>query len=96
MDALLLAHYEVADRERFLQVFDDFEEARVRAGGVTRGLVESPEHAGAFTAMIAFPSREAAEAFARGPERRDALGRASVLDHTDEILDVVRPFTAAA
>ena len=41
MATMLLSHYEVADRARFLEEFDAFEPGRARAGGITRGLLES-------------------------------------------------------
>ena len=91
MATMLLAYYEVADRERFLEEFDAFEPGRARAGGITRGLLESAGEVPAFVALIEFPSRADAEAFARGGERREALERASVIDRTDELLEVVRP-----
>lgn len=89
MEALLIARDEMADRERFLDVVDAFGEARARAGGRTAG-------GGALTALIAFPTRAAAEAFDRDADRRAALERATVTGHADEVLDVLRPPAAAA
>ena len=96
MATMLLASYEVADRGRFLTEFDAFEPGRARAGGVTRGLLETAGAGPRFVALIEFTSRADAEAFARGAARREALERASVIDHTDEFLDVVRPPDAGA
>ena len=96
MATMLLAYYEVADRARFLEEFDAFEPGRARAGGITRGLLESAGEGPAFVALIEFPSRPDAEAFVRGAERREALERASVIDRTDELLEVVRPLDPVA
>jgi hypothetical protein len=95
MPTMLLASYEVADRARFLEEFDAFASARARAGGITRGLLESVGERPSFVALIEFASRAGAEAFARGAERREALERASVIDRADELLEVVRPADAA-
>jgi hypothetical protein len=91
MAAVLLAHYEVTDRDRFIEEFDAFEEERVRAGAVARSLLLPDDDPGRLVALIEFPTREAARAFARSAARREALARASVTDRTEEILDVARP-----
>ena len=96
MPAILLAHYEVTDRERFIEVFDGFAPARAQAGATARGLRTAADDPGAFVAVLEFPSRAEAEAFASSPERRAALERATVTDLADEITDVVRPFGAGA
>ena len=44
MAVMLLARYEVADRDRFLEAFDGFEPARRRAGATAAGLVRSLDH----------------------------------------------------
>jgi uncharacterized protein (DUF1330 family) len=96
MPAVLLASYEVSDRERFIEVFDAFEDERGRAGATARALLASGDDPGTFVALIEFPTREAARAFAGSPARAAALERASVIGRTDEILDVERPRTAVA
>ena len=92
MTAVLLARYRVEDRARFLEEFDAFEEERVRAGAVARALLVSDDDPGVVVALIEFPTREAAGAFARGDARREALARASVVDRAEEILEVARPW----
>ena len=96
MPAVLLAHYEVSDRERFIKVFDAFEDERGRAGAVAKALLASGDDPGTLVAVIEFPTREAAQAFAGSPVRAEALQRATVVDRADEILDVERPRTAVA
>ncbi len=94
MPAVLLARYTVADRERFMEVFDAFEGGRVRAGAVARSLLVGDD--GGLVALIEFPTAEAARAFADSPERADVLARATVTARTDEILDIARPRAADA
>ncbi|HMN98309.1 MAG TPA: DUF1330 domain-containing protein [Miltoncostaeaceae bacterium] len=94
MPAVLLARYTVADRERFIEVFDAFEDGRARAGAVARTLLAGD--GGDLVALIEFPTAEAARAFAGSPERADALARATVTGRADEILDVARPRDAVA
>jgi hypothetical protein len=94
MAVMLLAHYEVTDLDRFLEAFDGFEGARKRAGAATVGFVCSSEDPRSLVALIEFPSREAAEAFALSPERTQTLEDAGVISRTDELLEVVRPVAA--
>lgn len=92
MPAVLIARYQVADRERFVEVFDAFEGGRARAGAVARALLAGDD--GSLVALIEFPTADAARAFAGSPERADALARGTVTARTDDILDVERPRAA--
>ena len=94
MAVMLLARYEVTDPDRFLEAFDGFEAARTRAGATTAGLVRSLEDPQTLVALIEFPSREVAEAFAGSPERTQTLEDAGVIRRTDEFVEVVRPVAA--
>ena len=96
MAVMLLARYEVTDRDRFLEAFDGFEPARRRAGATAAGLVRSLDHSRTLVALIEFASREAAEAFAMSTERARTLKDAGVITTTDEFLEVMRPITATA
>ena len=96
MAVMLLARYEVTDRDRFLEAFDGFEPARRRAGATAAGLVRSLDHSGTLVALIEFASREAAEEFAMSAERARTLKEAGVITTTDEFLEVMRPITATA
>ena len=69
MPAVLLAHYEVSDRERFIKVFDAFEDERGRAGAVAKALLASGDDPGTLIAVIEFPTREAAPARPRSSSK---------------------------
>ena len=91
MAVMLLAHYEIEDLDRFLEVFDDFAAQRRAAGALTAGLARSLDDPGTVVATIGFATREEAAAFAAGPERAEALRAAGVSAKRDELLGEVRP-----
>lgn len=91
MAVMLLAQYEVADADRFLEAFDGYEDARRRAGAVVRGLLGPADEPSVMVALIGFGTREQAEAFASDPDRAATLKAAGVTRTTDRILEVVRP-----
>lgn len=91
MAVMLHAQYEVADAGRFLEAFDGYEDARRRAGAVSRGLLSPADEPSVMVALIGFGTREEAEAFASDPDRAATLKAAGVTRITDRILEVVRP-----
>ncbi len=91
MAVMLLAHYEIEDLDRFLEVFDGFAAQRRAAGALTAGLARSLDDPGTVVATIGFPTREQAAAFAASPERAEALRAAGVVVSHDELLGEVRP-----
>lgn len=93
MAVMLLAQYEVADAERFLEAFDGYEEARRRAGAVLRCVLGPADEPSVMVAVIGFDTREQAEAFATDPQRAATLKAAGVTRTTDRILEVLRPLS---
>jgi hypothetical protein len=96
MAVMLLAQYEVTDVGRFLQAFDGYEDARRRAGAVSRGLLSPADDPSVMVALIGFDTREQAEAFAADPDRAATLKAAGVGRVTDRILEVIRPISPGA
>jgi heme-degrading monooxygenase HmoA len=87
---VLLARYEVTDPERFLIVFDGFEEARREHGSTGHWVLRSTQEPARVVVLIRFGSREQAERFAASQEREAALRAATVTRREDEILEVAR------
>ena len=96
MAVVLLAHYEIGDLDRFLEVFDGFAPQRRAAGALTAGLARSLDDPGTVVATIGFTTREQAAAFATSPERAEALRAAGVTARRDELLGELRPPAPAA
>ncbi|WP_217913479.1 hypothetical protein [Miltoncostaea marina] len=87
---LLLARYEVQDVDRFVAAFDGYEATRREAGATGARLVRSPDAPGTVIALIDFPDRPAARAFAELPDRLRTLEAAGVRSRTDELCEVIR------
>jgi hypothetical protein len=85
-----MARYEVEELDRFLEVFDGFEEARRRAGSTGHWVLRPPDEPRQVVVLIRFGSPGEAEAFAGSAEREESLGEAGVVAREDEILAVER------
>ena len=86
---LLLARYEVDDVDRFLETFDGYEATRRQAGATSTRLVRSADAPGTVVALIEFPDRASAQAFAELPDRLSTLEAAGVRARTDELCEVI-------
>jgi len=86
---VLLARYRVADLDRFLGVFEHFDDLRRDSGSTGHRLLGASDDPTRVVALITFGSRAAAESFAGGAARHAALIEAGVRERIDEILEEI-------
>ncbi len=79
----VIVHHTVADFDTWLPFFQEHGATRQRHGCTSEQVLRAAGDPNAITAVLGFPSLEAAQAFASDPSLKETMGKAGVVGAPD-------------